>query len=139
MEKEEKLTIHQIFWYFVVFSVIGLFIETFYCYITTGVLESRKGMIWGPICPVYGVGTTILILSLNKYKDKGIIKLFFYGFIIGSIAEYILSYGLEVIYKMRFWDYGYASFNINGRMFAVFCLLGYPICYIVKMYKTSAR
>lgn len=65
MEKENRLTIHQIFWYLVIFSIIGLIIETIYGYATTGILESRKGLIWGPFCPVYGVGAVVLILLLN--------------------------------------------------------------------------
>lgn len=116
MKENKKLTIHQIFWYFLIFSIAGLAIETIFGYLTTGVIESRKGLIWGPFCPVYGVSATLLIIFLNKYKDKNILQLFFYGFIVGSIAEYILSYGLETIYGMRFWDYGYAKININGRI-----------------------
>lgn len=116
MKKETKVTIHQLFWYFLIFSVAGIIIETVYCYITTGVLESRKGLIWGPFCPVYGVSVAALILCLNQYKDKNIFWLFIYGFIAGSIAEYILSFGLEAIYGMRFWDYTYTNSHINGRI-----------------------
>ena len=116
MKKEGKITIHQLFWYFLIFSVAGIIIETLYCYITTGVLESRKGLIWGPFCPVYGVSAAILILCLNQYKDKNIFWLFIYGFIAGAIAEYILSFSLEAIYGMRFWDYSYTNAHINGRI-----------------------
>lgn len=116
MKKQINLTIHQIFWYFLIFSILGLFIETIYCYITTGILESRRGLIWGPFCPVYGVSAVILLMFLNRYKDKSIIQLFIHGFIIGSIAEYILSYGLEAIYGIRFWEYGYLKLNLNGRI-----------------------
>lgn len=55
MKKEEKVTIHQLFWYFLIFSIAGILIETAHCYITAGVLESRKGLLWGPFCPVYGI------------------------------------------------------------------------------------
>ena len=115
-KKEEKVTIHQIFWYFIIFSILGIIIETLYCYITTGVLESRKGLLWGPFCPVYGVSATVLIICLNKYKNKNTFQLFIYGIIAGSIAEYILSFGLECIYGMRFWDYTYTNLHINGRI-----------------------
>lgn len=115
-EKINKITIHQIFWYFVLFSILGLIIETVYGYITMGVLESRKGLIWGPFCPVYGVGATILILILNQVDRKDYIRLFIYGVFIGSIVEYVLSYGLEAIYGARFWDYAYTNNDINGRI-----------------------
>ena len=116
MEKTEKPTIHQIFWYFLIFSIIGIIIETLYCYITAGTIESRKGLIWGPFCPVYGISAAVLILVLYKYQNKNIVSLFFYGIIVGSVAEYLISYILETIYGMRFWDYGYAKVNLNGRI-----------------------
>uniref|UniRef100_UPI00255BBDD8 putative ABC transporter permease n=1 Tax=Methanobrevibacter woesei TaxID=190976 RepID=UPI00255BBDD8 len=47
-----------------------------YCYFTMGILESRKGFIWGPFCPVYGVCGAILIYILDKMNLKSIIKLF---------------------------------------------------------------
>ena len=98
MENENKVTIHHLFWYFLIFSILGLIIETAYCFWGTGVLESRKGFIWGPFCPVYGVCGATLVFALDKMKIKGWIKLFIAGFVFGSVAEYILSYGLEAIY-----------------------------------------
>ena len=65
MEETKKLNFHQILWYFIIFSIIGLLIETLFCYSTSGVIESRKGLLWGPFCPVYGVGAVILIILLN--------------------------------------------------------------------------
>lgn len=116
MKEENKVTIHQALWYFVIFSVLGLLIETAYCYITAGTLESRKGLIWGPVCPVYGVSATILLVFLNRLKGKNILVLFISGFLVGSVAEYILSYGLEAVYGMRFWNYEYLAWNLNGRI-----------------------
>lgn len=115
MEQKEKINIHQILWYFIIFSIAGLFIETIYCFATTGVWESRKGLIWGPFCPVYGVGATLLILLLNKFKSSKI-KLLIYGGLTGDIIEYLMSYGLEAVYMTRFWDYSYTNFHLNGRI-----------------------
>lgn len=120
MEKNKKVTIHHLFWYFLIFSILGLIIETLYCYATMGILESRKGFIWGPFCPVYGVCGAVLIYVLDKFNCKSAIKLFIVGFIFGSVAEYILSYGLEAIYGIRFWNYDYLSYNLNGRISILF-------------------
>ena len=120
MNKREKVTIHHMFWYFLIFSILGLIIETLYCYVTTGIIESRKGFIWGPLCPVYGVCGAVLIFVLDKFDCKSCIKLFVFGFIFGSIAEYILSYGLEAIYGIRFWNYDYLQYNLNGRISLIF-------------------
>lgn len=112
---DKKITLKQIIWYSIIFSILGLIIETLFCYLTTGVLESRKGLIWGPFCPVYGVGATILIILLDKYKNNSI-KLFLIGSIAGNIIEYGLSYLLEAMYGTRFWDYSYLDWNLNGRI-----------------------
>ena len=122
MENKEKVTIHHLFWYFLIFSILGLIIETLYCYITTGVLESRKGLIWGPFCPVYGVCGAFLIFVLSKINCKSILGLFISGFILGSIAEYVLSFGLEAVYGIRFWNYEYLSLNLNGRISLIFSI-----------------
>lgn len=111
---EKKDNFHYLLWYFIIFSVAGVLIETLYCYITTGIIESRKGLIIGPFCPVYGVGAALMIWVLDKYKDSDL-KLFIAGGILGAIIEYILSYILEAIYGARFWDYKDYQFNLNGR------------------------
>lgn len=113
--KKEREELHYLLWYFIIFSVVGLIIETSYGFATMGIIESRKGLYLGPFCPIYGVGGAILIFVLNKFKDNKI-KLAIYGGILGSVIEYLLSFGLESIYGARFWDYGWAEHNLNGRI-----------------------
>ena len=113
----KKQTVHQIVWYMLIFSILGLIVETIYGYATTGILESRKGLILGPFCPIYGVGAVIILLLLDRFKGHKI-KLFIYGAILGSFIEYILSFMLEAMYGSRFWSYS-NFMNINGRI----CLL----------------
>ena len=115
MEKK-KLDIRGLIWYFLIFSILGLIIETLYCYITTGVIESRQGLLYGPFCPIYGCGAVIYIIFLNRYKNSSKAKLFFTGALLGSIVEYILSFGMEAIYSNRFWDYSYTKYHLNGRI-----------------------
>ena len=134
-KKQSKITINQIIWYLIIFSIFGLIIETVFCYITTGVLESRKGLIWGPFCPVYGVGATILIIILAKYNKKPI-KLFIAGSIIGNIIEYSLSYILEAMYGARFWDYSYLNWNLNGRICITYSIFwGILAIILIKIVK----
>lgn len=113
--KKIKSQLHYLLWYFIIFSVIGLIIETTYGFATMGIIESRKGLYLGPFCPIYGVGGAILILVLDRFKSNKI-KLAIYGGILGSVIEYILSFALEAIYGARFWDYGYVKYHLNGRI-----------------------
>ena len=121
MEKFKKINYQKIIWYFTIFSIIGLIIETIYCYITTGKIESRKGLIIGPFCPIYGLGAATIIAFLdNSNKNKK--QLFLRGFFFGSIIEYIISYILEAIYGMRFWEYSYLKYNLNGRISLIYSI-----------------
>lgn len=113
--EENHINKGYIFWYLLIFSFLGLIIETLYCFSTTGIWESRKGLIFSPLCPIYGIGATILIYFLNKYKNN-IGKLFLYGTILGGIIEYVISFGLEAVLGTRFWEYSYIASNLNGRI-----------------------
>lgn len=67
---------------------------------------------------IYGIGA-ILILIFSQYSGKSNLKLFFTGFLIGSITEYMISFLVEVILHTRWWNYENNILNINGRI----CLL----------------
>ena len=128
MEKKEKehikicgISIWRILAYFVVYSVAGFIIETIFGLLTKGVLESRKNFLYGPFCSIYGLGAVLMILPLQKYK-KNNYTLFFAGFFIGSIIEYMVSLVGELIFHIKWWDYSDQMFNINGRICVLFSL-----------------
>lgn len=128
MEKKEKehikicgISIWRILAYFVVYSVAGFIIETIFGLLTKGVLESRKSFLYGPFCSIYGLGAVLMILPLQKYK-KNNYTLFFAGFFIGSIIEYMVSLVGELIFHTKWWDYSDQMFNINGRICVLFSL-----------------
>ena len=134
MKEEENERITKLIWYFTIFSILGLIIETVYCFITcNGKLESRKGLIIGPFCPIYGIGAVVIIAVLNKFHKKPV-KLFILGIIIGSIIEYTLSYALEAMYGNRFWDYSYLKFNINGRISLIYSIFWGVLSIIIIDY-----
>ena len=82
---------------------------------------TKRGFLFGPICPIYGYGALILIIFLEKYKSRKI-KLFTYSAIIFSVLEYIASYILETIFHAFWWDYRTDAFNLNGRIAAFYSL-----------------
>jgi hypothetical protein len=115
------ISIWRILAYFVVYSVAGFIIETIFGLLTKGVLESRKSFLYGPFCSIYGLGAVLMILPLQKYK-KNNYTLFFAGFFIGSIIEYMVSLIGELIFHIKWWDYSDQIFNINGRICVLFSL-----------------
>ena len=112
------ISIYLLFW---IYSILGWIMET-----TSVSIKKKKfinrGFFLGPYCPIYGTGG-ILLLSLNNYKNDYVV-VFLLSIIICSIVEYLTSYIMELIYRVRWWDYSNRMLNINGRI----CLFN-AICF----------
>lgn len=119
--KIQGFTITTLLAYFIIYSIVGFIIETIFGILTKGVLESRKSFIIGPFCSIYGLGAVIMILALQKFK-KNNYTLFFGGFLVGSIIEYVISLIGEAIFHVVWWDYSDMAFNINGRICVAFSM-----------------
>ena len=100
--------------YFFVFAFMGWLMETIYAIFTLGYFVKR-GFLYGPLCPIYGYGALMLILFLDKYKHKNL-HLFIHAAIIFSAFEYIVSFGLDALFSMHWWDYTGEFMNLNGRI-----------------------
>ena len=113
------ISIWRLLAYFILYSIAGYIIETVFGLVTKGVIESRKSFLYGPFCSIYGVGAVIMIVFLQYFK-KNNYTLFFGGFLIGSIVEYVISVIGEFIFHVKWWDYSGEPFNINGRICVTF-------------------
>ena len=112
-------TLTKIMAYFIIYSVLGYIVETLFGLVTKGVIESRQSFLYGPFCAIYGLGAVIMILGLQRF-NKNNYTLFFGGFVIGSIVEYVISLIGEIIFNIKWWDYSSMAFNINGRVCIAF-------------------
>lgn len=114
-KKRKRLSrFYILFMYFLIFAFIGWVAETFYSLYELGHF-TKRGFLYGPICPIYGWGALILIRFFIKYKGKSI-KLFCYAAVIFSIFEYAVSYGMDALFAEKWWDYTNEFFNLNGRI-----------------------
>ena len=99
---------------FIIYSIIGWLGE-----IGLALFEHHKfinrGFLIGPYCPIYGAGCIFLVLLLSKYSDD-VLVLFALSILICSVLEYVTSWLMEKIFKLRWWDYSNMKFNINGRI-----------------------
>ena len=122
-------------------SFAGVVIEMLWCQITNGYIESRSGLVYGPFNLLYGVGAVVLTVCLYKFRNRGAWISFLGGMVIGSVVEYICSFGQELLFGSRSWDYSNVPLNINGRiclMYSVFWgFLG--VLWIKNIYPRMAK
>lgn len=116
---KKKLTFYQLFWIFLIGCVCGWFIEGVYDFFRVGRIFNHSSLIYGPIGGAYGIGAILITLFLHKFEQSSYPKIFFVSFIIGTIAEYIMSWGMELVLGFTAWNYSHLFLNINGRV----CLL----------------
>ena len=114
-KKKKRLPrIYLYFIYLLVFAIIGWLIETAYSFYSLGHF-TKRGFLYGPLCPIYGWGAIILIMFFSTYKKKNF-KLFVYAAIIFSLFEYLVSFGMEALFSLKWWDYTSEFMNLNGRV-----------------------
>lgn len=112
------VVIFILFW---LYSILGFLMETTVVSVKTKKYVNR-GFLLGPYCPIYGSGS-ILLLILKSYQNDPLV-VFILSIFICSLLEYITSYLMELIFKVRWWDYSDRLLNINGRI----CLFN-SICF----------
>lgn len=100
---------------FILYSFGGWIVECIWTYFMKRKLENR-GFFFGPICPIYGVGSLICILLIGPLRLSWPLE-FLLMIVICDLIEYITSVVLEKIYNVRWWDYTTASvLHLNGRI-----------------------
>lgn len=110
-----------IFWLFIIGSILGYIFEMGVVLFQKHCFESRQGVIYGPLTPIYGAGAVIYYLILNNIKIKDKVKIFLITAILGGITEYLFSLMQEKIFGTISWDYSHLLFNINGRTSLLHC------------------
>lgn len=113
------LNIYKILLLCFIGSFAGVVIEMIWCLVTNGYIESRSGLVYGPFNLLYGAGSVVLTVCLYRFRNRGVWISFLGGAVVGSIVEYICSWGQELVFGSRSWDYSEMPFNLNGRI----CLL----------------
>lgn len=122
---------------FSVFSFFGWIWETIYCTIYNGKWEDR-GFLYGPVCPIYGVGASAGVALVEFLQSYGFQPLRWWqvlliGFFGSIVLEYTTHWGLEKIFHAYWWDYSKMPLNINGRVcFPASC--GFAVAGLLVVY-----
>ena len=122
--------LRNMFILFMIYSLIGWIIEIIDIYVLEKKVVNR-GFLIGPYCPIYGVGALLMTWILEGTAD--LFGLFVKAMVICTILEYLTSYLMEKLFKIRWWDYTQNKFNINGRIcLETMLLFGLGGCIMIK-------
>lgn len=121
--------ISLLFLYFIVYAFLGWVMETCYC----SLLEKRfvaRGFLYGPICPIYGVGVLMMICWFAPLTGR---PLLFYAVAVVCMSawEYLVGWFLETTTHIKYWDYSMYKFNLHGRICLHICLTWGVLAYLV--------
>ncbi len=122
----------------VVYAVLGWMYESTYCTIVERKWENR-GFLYGPLCPIYGVGAVAMLLAWNAVITHGIRPAAWQVFVVSALGsallEYATSWVLEKKFHARWWDYSNMPLNLNGRIClpatTLFGLAGLLVAYVL--------
>lgn len=123
------LTLSREFLYFIIYSFLGWGMETCYCSIGQRRWVAR-GFLFGPICPIYGVGALLMIHISAVFSTNALV------FVLVSIVtlsawEYAVGWVLEKTTKIKYWDYSNHRFNLHGRITLTNSLAWGILAYLV--------
>ena len=95
----------------------------FYCFFgwifesTYVSLKSRRfvdrGFLRLPMLPLYGTGAVMMLFVSLPVKDD-LVAVYLAGVVAATALEYVTGWGMEKLFKMRYWDYSNKRFQIKG-------------------------
>ena len=98
---------------FALISFGGWVYETIYCSVVEGEF-TKRGFLFGPTCPIYGIGAIAEWLVLGQISNPIIV--FIIGAVLATVIEYSTGLFLERRFKKKWWDYSMFKFNLHGRV-----------------------
>lgn len=73
----------------------------------------NRGFLRLPMLPLYGTGAIMMLWVSLPVQDSPVL-VYCSGVIAATILEYITGYGMELLFKVRYWDYSNQPFNLKG-------------------------
>ena len=126
------MTIYEILIYFFIYGFLGWSVEVAFEAVRKKQFINR-GFLNGPICPIYGVGVTLVILLLERYRDN-VLLLFVASVVLVTLLEGVTGFVLEKVFHNKWWDYSKRPLNIGGYVCLLFSLIWGLACVLIVKY-----
>ena len=127
-----EFSLYEIFWYFVIYAVLGWVVEVCFCSINTGGFVNR-GFLNGPVCPIYGFGMVAVLVCLWPLRHN-IPVLYAGAVLLTSALDLVTGWVLKKLFHTSGWDYSNMRFNLGGYICLRFSLVwGVGATLVVKL------
>ena len=73
----------------------------------------NRGFLRLPMLPLYGTGA-VMMLWVSLPLEHNVFLVYISGMIAATVLEYVTGWGMEKLFKMKYWDYSNQRFNLNG-------------------------
>ena len=114
------MSIYYSILYFFVYGFLGWCTEVIFAAFKQHRFVNR-GFLNGPICPIYGVGVTLVIACLEAFQSN-LLLLYISSVILVTVLEGVTGWAMDKLFHNKWWDYSKLPFNIGGYVCLLFSL-----------------
>lgn len=98
--------------FFYIYCFFGWIFESTYVSVKKGHFVNR-GFLRLPMLPIYGTGAVMMLWVSLPVRDN-LLLVYITGAIAATILEYVTGWGMERLFKVKYWDYSNQRFQLNG-------------------------
>ncbi len=98
--------------FFYIYCFFGWIFESTYVSVKKGHFVNR-GFLRLPMLPIYGTGAVMMLWVSLPVRDS-LLLVYTSGAIAATILEYVTGWGMERLFKVKYWDYSNQRFQVNG-------------------------
>lgn len=123
------MSIYYSILYFFVYGFLGWCTEVIFAAFKQHRFVNR-GFLNGPICPIYGVGVTLVIACLEAFQSN-LLLLYISSVILVTVLEGVTGWAMDKLFHNKWWDYSKLPFNIGGYVCLLFSLIRGVACVFI--------
>lgn len=123
------MSIYYSILYFFVYGFLGWCTEVIFAAFKQHRFVNR-GFLNGPICPIYGVGVTLVIACLESFQSN-LLLLYISSVILVTVLEGVTGWAMDKLFHNKWWDYSKLPFNIGGYVCLLFSLIWGVACVFI--------
>ena len=123
------MSIYYSILYFFVYGFLGWCTEVIFAAFKQHRFVNR-GFLNGPICPIYGVGVTLVIACLEAFQPH-LLLLYISSVILVTVLEGVSGWAMAKLFHNKWWDYSKLPFNIGGYVCLLFSLIWGVACVFI--------